>query len=91
MSRLTNRAAVEMLTKYHIVNVKDEKLERSQFTIRLYCMYEEQGNKTQKQLLIFHWKTQPCVSVHCFSIFPKSRYHPADQTAVTPIVTANQH
>ena len=29
--------------------------------------------------------------IACSPTLPKSRYRPADQTAVTPIVTANQH
>ena len=33
---------------YIYIYVKDEKLERSQFTIRLYCMYEEQGKTLQQ-------------------------------------------
>ena len=91
--------------------VKDKKLERSQFTIRLYCTRRKQ-NPVHSQTLGLYSQASSFQSIHeaitqsnfslptantaswlglllALPLSPISRYHPADQTAVTRIVNAN--
>ena len=45
--------------------------------------------KLTKATFHFPLKTHFPRLIACSPLSPKSRYHPADQTAMTPIVTAN--